>query len=398
MGSFSSCSAQTPGELTYREAAAGSLPFVEPSASVQSAAEPMNDDEARPTMAGAAGRRPAPYPPSYVNRLIGAVHRLPVPAPVLYASLVVALLAIEMLAKIADGTFPNGMRVIHLALPVFAVAWLPAVDGFGQLAMRALATARPLLVLEEQSVDEYRYRLTTLPRIPALISAALGLSALVILTLSQPSDTFQVLGIMTSTPTSAVEWTLQFLVWTGVGPTALMILRQMSLISTITARHTRIDLFALGPVYGWSRVTAAHTVFTVVVVVVATLALSSLAATVQWIVAAGAALGLAASAFVAPLWGAHRLIQREKDRRDAELTRTVNAFMANLEARIARNDLTDLDDVKAGLDGTLLIRRQVRDTSAWPWQPDTGRAVASVLLAPIAVYLFSKVLDTYVLH
>ena len=274
----------------------------------------------------------------------------------------------------------------------------PAVHGFGQLASRALSSARPLLVLDDASVEEYRYRLTTLPAGPALISAAVGLGALAFLTLIQPPDTFGVLGIMTSAPTSAVEWSLQFLVWTGVGPTALMILRQMSLISALTAHHTRIDLVALGPIYGWSRVTAAHTVFTVAVVVVATLALSSLAATVQWIVAAAAALLLAASAFIAPLWGAHRLIQREKDRRDAELTRVANTFMTDLETRIARNDLTDLDDVKAGLDATLLIRDQVRGTSAWPWQPDTARAVASVLLAPIAVYLFSKVLDTYVLH
>jgi hypothetical protein len=368
---------------------------VEPSATVEPAANPTTDTHARPQT---AALRPRPYAPSYVNRLIDAVHRPPVPAPVVYGALVVALIAIEVLVKFLDGTFPSGVRVIHLALPVFAVAWLPAVDGFGQLASRALATARPLLVLDAESVDEYRYRLTTLPAVPALVSAAIGLGVFVVLTLSQPANTFQVLGIMTSGPTSAVEWTLQFLVWTGVGPTGLMILRQMSLVSNLTARHTRIDLFALGPVYGWSRVTAAHTVFTVAIVVVATLALSSLAATIQWIVAAGAALALAASAFVAPLWGAHRLIEREKDRRDSQLTRTVNTFMSDLEARIGRNDLTDLDDVKAGLDGTLLIREQVRSTSAWPWQPDTGRAVASVLLAPIAVYLVSKALDTFVLH
>ena len=50
-----------------------------------------------------------------------------------------------------------------LALPVFAVAWLPAVHGFGELASRALSSARPLLVLDDSSVEDYRYRLTTLP-------------------------------------------------------------------------------------------------------------------------------------------------------------------------------------------------------------------------------------------
>jgi hypothetical protein len=368
---------------------------VEPSATVQTAGETHQDEQAT---TASDTLDPRPYAPSYVNRLISIAHRSRLPAPVVYASLMVAALIVEVLAKVADGTFPNGLRVIHLALPVFAVAWLPAVDGFGQLASRALTTARPLLVLDDESVEEWRYRATTLPRVPALISAALGLAALVVLTLSQPADTFQVLGVMTSTPTSAVEWSLQFLVWTGVGPTALMILRQMSLVGNLTARHTRIDLFALGPIYAYSRVTAAHAIFTVAIVVVATLALSSIAATIQWIVVAGGALLVAASAFVVPLWGVHRLIQREKQRRDDQLTKVANSFMADLEARIARNELSELDDVKAGLDGTLLIRDQVRSTSAWPWRTDTAGAVVSVLLAPILVYLISWVLGTYVLH
>src|SRR5690242_21811960 len=111
-----------------------------------------------------------------------------------------------MLAKLADGTFPNQVHVLNIAFPVLAVAWLPAVHGFGELASRALTTARPLLVLDDATVEDYRYRLTTLPAVPALIAAAAGLGALVFLTLIQPPDTFQILGIMTSTPTSAVEW------------------------------------------------------------------------------------------------------------------------------------------------------------------------------------------------
>ena len=57
------------------------------------------------------------YRPSYVNVLIDRIHRLPFPAPVTYAGLIAALLAVEMIAKVADGTFPGGVRLFIWRFP-----------------------------------------------------------------------------------------------------------------------------------------------------------------------------------------------------------------------------------------------------------------------------------------
>lgn len=339
---------------------------------------------------------PRPYAPSHVDWVVERVARSPIPAPVAYAILALTFVAIEISVKLADGTFPQGYRLIHVLLPVYAMAAFAAAHGFGTIAADALSSARPLLTLSDSEVAAYRYRLTTLPARHAILAALTGLLALAFLTAIQPADTFAALGTMTSQLTSAVEWTWQVLLWSGVGATAYLIVRQMGLVWELTTRHTRIDLFALGPIYAYSRLTAIHAVFTAAVVVAGSLALSRLAGTLQWTLFAGAALVLAGAAFVVPLWGAYRLIRREKRRRENRLGRAVERLVALVEERAESAEISRIDELKSSLEGVVLARDQVRAISAWPWRPETLGGVISALVAPLAIWLITRLLEALV--
>ena len=353
-------------------------------------------EEAVPGAAVDAVASERPYEPSLVNRLVDAVRASSVPAPAVYALLALALVAVEVGVKVADGTFPEGFRLIHVILPLFAMTALPAIHAFGDGAAHALDTARPLLELSEQAVATTRYRLTTLPTGPTTVAAAVGLGSLALLTLVQPADTFEVLGVMTSPMTSAVEWSFQVLTWSGVGVTAFLILRQMRLIYEITTHHLRIDLFALGSIYAFSRLTAAHAVFTTGIVVLSSVALSRLAATPQWVLFGGGPLVLAAATFVVPLWGAHRLLTLEKRRHLDGIGMRLERLIAELQSRVDRSDLAGMEDFTAALDGVVVAQREIRSISTWPWQPATLSGVASVLLAPLVIWLITRVLDAIV--
>jgi hypothetical protein len=235
-----------------------------------------------------------------------------------------------------------------------------------------------------------------MPERHAILASLAGLLALVLLTAIQPADTFVVLGTMTSPLTSAVEWTWQVLLWSGVGTTAYLIIRQMGLVWELTTRRTRIDLFTLGPIYAYSRLTATHAVFMGAVVVTGSLALSRLAGTFQWALFAGAALVLAGAAFVVPLWGAFRLIRREKRRREDRLGRVTDRLIALAEERAERSEITRIDELKSSLEGVILARDQVRAISAWPWRPETLGGVISVLAAPLAIWLITRLLEALV--
>lgn len=332
---------------------------------------------------------------SHIDRLLALVRRSSLPAPAIYALIALAFVAIEVAAKLLDGTFPDGFRLIHVLLPIYAMAILPAFDAFERIGARSVSTARPLLTLDDEDVEGYRRRMFTMPATPTIGAGIAGVVALVFLTVVQPPDTYAVLGTMTSPLTSAVEWIWLVLVWFGVGTTTFLIVRQMAIVWELTTCRTRIELFALGPIYAFSRLTATHAVFTAAVVVVASLGLSRLAGTLQWAAFAGAALLLAGAAFVVPLWGARRLIAREKRRRDDDLGRAIDAVVSQLRDRAGRAELAGMEDLKTALEGLVLAREQIRAVSAWPWRPETLRGVVTALLAPLAIWLVTRLLETF---
>jgi hypothetical protein len=366
---------------------------MDPSVPAQAAAV-SSPDLAAPGDGGAASR--VPYVPSFVHRLIDAIRRSPVPAPLIYAALVALLLAIEIGVKVADGTFPDGFRLIHVVVPLYAALILPAVHVFSDAAARALDTARPLLTLDSAGFEAYRYRLTTLPARATAAAAVAGVAALMLLTLMRPPDMYELLGIMTSPATSAVEWALLILVYAGAGIGPFLIFRQMRLIAELTTRHTRIDLFALGPIYAYSRLTAAHALFLAGLAIVATPTMSDLAGSIQWLIISGSAMLLAAAAFVAPLWGAHRLLGIEKRREEDRLGRSVAGLVEEMQTRVERSELAGIGDLKTALEGITLSRAHVGAISTWPWRPETLRGVVSALLVPLVIWLITRLLETFV--
>ena len=361
-------------------------------------------------MSARADDRPAPHPamagdavlgargraPSHLNRVVDAVRRSSVPAPIIYGLVWLAFVAVEIAAKAADCTVGD-LRLIHVVLPTFAMAAFPAFHFFTDQAARALETARPLLRLSGEEIEAFRRDLTVLPAGPTMVAAAASLGGLVLLFLIQPPDSFEVLGTMTSPLVSAVELTWQVLLWSGVGPVAFLIARQMMIVANLTTHHTRIDLFALGPIYAHSRLTAAHAIFTAAVVVVASLALSRLAGTVQWALIAGFALLLAGAAFVVPLWGAHRLIVARKAQHEALIGRSMERLVHDLETSADRSELAAMDAPKTALEALVLARGQVRSLSAWPWRPETLRGVVSALLLPLLIWAATRILEAVIL-
>lgn len=189
-----------------------------------------------------------------------------------------------------EGTLPAHAGMIHVILPLFAFAGLPALTWFNALARRALASARPLLKVDSAGYELLTYRLTTMPAWLAIVAAAIGLLSLAGLTIWRPPDTFNLLRIMVTPTATVIEWILQFMTWTGVGVVGVEIARKLWVIDDTYKNHMQINVLRPGALSAFSRLAAAMVVFTLAGVV------------------------LAAVAFVAPLWGGHRSMAREKAR------------------------------------------------------------------------------------
>lgn len=335
----------------------------------------------------------APHPGSPVDRLIDLVRRYTVPAWAIYGAVAAALVALEVAVTWLDGTFPSRFGLIHLLLPVLAMFTLPALHFFDALAARALAAARPVLTVDERGYEDLRSRLTTRPAGGTVLAAAAGLLALAGLTLVQPADTNEVLQIMVTPLATVVEWVFQFFVWVGVGVVSFDIARKLLLVNEIYTRHVRISVLSPGPLYAFSRLTAAMVIVTLAVVAIASIALRELAGTIQWAIAAGAPSALAAVAFVAPLWGAHRLMAQEKTRELDAIGARVAKTIGSLRERVDEGDLAGMSDLKDALDGLLIARKELASISTWPWQRETLGGVMTAVIAPLAIGLLTQVLE-----
>jgi hypothetical protein len=335
-----------------------------------------------------------PYPPSFASQLLHADRLDRRVGWLLYGAVAFGALALELTVAWAEGTLPARAGVIHVGLPVLAFAALPVLAFFNRIARRAMATARPVLVDDEVGYKTQYYRLTTLPAGPTLLAAVGGLLLFVGLTVVQPADTYETLQIFVTPLATVVEGVLQFLTWSGIGVVIFDIARKLWIIDDIYRHHLRINVLSPGPVYAFARLAGAMVVLTMVFGALGMFALSDLATTVQGLVLASVPAALAAIAFVAPLWGAHRLMAEAKSRNVDELGERIETTIQALRERVDQNDLDRVGPLKDALDGLITARNEFLAVSTWPWQRSTLGGVVTALGAPLALWLLTRLIES----
>jgi hypothetical protein len=318
-----------------------------------------------------------------------------------WGTVIAILVATEGALLLADGTWPGDVALIQVMLPVYAVMTPLSLHYRNRLALRALAQTRVLLS-DEATYDDLRYRITQLPAGRTAVAALSGLAVLGLLLLGRPEGADEALGLYTSPAVTWLQWVFQVLTWSGVGITGYHILRQALLVHEVYTRHARIDLFSPGPLYALSRLTAANTVFTIVVGAVGAAAVapaddpgSSPTTPVQWVIFLIVMLVVIGASFVAPLYGAHRLLVTEKTAAlDAVGTRAA-ALIDMVESRVDHRELADAAEVNALLEALAGSREVIGRIRTWPWEPDTSRVVTTALVAPVVIYLVTQALDAW---
>jgi len=296
----------------------------------------------------------------------------------------------------AEGTLPARAGVIHLVLPLFAFVGLPALMWFNVLGQRALSAARPLLKLDDAGYQRLTYRLTTMPAPLALVAAGVGLLSMTLLTIFRPPEAFGTLGIFVTPMATLIETLLQLLLWAGVGVVGVEIARKLIVIDDIYRNQIQINVLRPGALSAFSRFSAAMVIFTLSAVALGTLGLAPFATSVVWLFGAGVPTLLSAFAFVAPLYGAHRLMALEKARNLDWLGDRIATTIAGLRDVVDTGRLSEVAPLKEALEGLIVARDEFRAVSTWPWQRSTLTGVITALVVPMAVWLLTRTLESVV--
>ena len=350
-----------------------------------------------PHQSAAPGPRPRPYAPSWFNRLVDRLERLPVP----YLVVCLAVAAIGVAASNAQNWFGGTVAFPNLTLEEsywgglagIPLALIPYLD---RVARSSLATFLPALEGADVDLDAVVYELTVIPARPALAATALAVAATVSGYISNPVET----GIAGLPPTVVViEAIGQSFVLAQMALLVYHTFRQLRAVSRIHALAPRLSLFRPGPLYAFSRLTVRTSIAFVAIVSATVLVsfgnLSSYPAviTVPFLVGG---ISAAAAAFVVPLLGIHRRISAEKVDLEWQVGRRVEAAMIEIHRAADERDVSRADGLNKLLGSLIAEREMVARLPTWPWQPGTVGAFLTAILLPIGLFLVTRVLERLV--
>ncbi len=325
-----------------------------------------------------------PYRPSWLDRLTDWVERLPLPAWVFYGSLACVLVLIQVLFLWLDGGL--GKAQVLLPLMVFNGVSIPFLLALIHLldrqAVTALNAMRPTMEISELEFDKYQYMLANMPSLATLI-ASVGLLVFYLLTERLGSTPARFVALE-QLPVFAVVFHIvdkspAFL----FGPFFYHTFRQLRLVNTITSNHVRIRLFDLGPVQAFSKLTASTAVGLVFGLYGWMLINPDLLADPISVGFLGAFSVLALAVFVWPLFGAHRLIEMEKQRALHEIDLRFEAIFSRFNDALGGDDYGAIERLSGMIASLEIQQRRIAAIPTWPWRPETARWALTAIALPL---------------
>ena len=149
------------------------------------------------------------------------------------------------------GTFTLAHGFIAGMMPFF-LALFRYLDNRADAALTEL---RPALEVSESEYSALHFQLTTLPARPTLLASLAGVTFVVLITdrLGAPAS-FEALAA--SPISAALTYCMYLIAWWIFGAFMYHTIHQLRVINRIYTRHTRVNLFRMGPLYAFSSVTA----------------------------------------------------------------------------------------------------------------------------------------------
>ena len=336
-----------------------------------------------------------PYKPSWVDRFTDWVGKLPLPPWIFYVGLGLGLSLIQVLFLWLDG----GLTKAEVLLPViifnglsipFLLALVRLLDD---QAVTALNAMRPMLDISEPEFDRFQYMLSNMPSRPAFI---IGLGLLVFYTLIELLWTAPVrFAALEQLPVFAIVFHICDKSPAFVfGAFFYHTIRQLRLANTINSNYVRISLFDLGPSQAFSKLTAYTAVGLIFGMYGWMLINPDLLADPISVGFVGVFSILAVAVFVWPLWGVHRLVEREKARILHEIDLRFEAVFANFDQHLRDEEYAETERLNATIASLEIQYRRISEIPTWPWRPETARFV----LTAIALPLILTILQFFVLQ
>ena len=341
-----------------------------------------------------------PYPPSWIDRLTDWVRDLPFPAWAFYLAVGLVLSAVYLAVLLWSTNWPTQLFpiysiVLYSLLNGLTCVYLPGmVHYLDDYAAAALTRFRPVLTVDEAGYSSLHYQLTTLPPRSALIAALLGVGYTAVALLMTYFTISRATG-EASLLLGVFVWTFNLVMYVFVAVVLYHTLHQLRMVNAIYTKYTRINLFQQGPLYSLSGLTAR----TAVGIAIPTYlwfqanSLTTMGNTASDIIQTTVLAVVILVTFVSPLLGAHRLLEREKQRLQDEAARSIEDTIAELNRRVAGGDPVVAGEMKEALEALVIEQSVIDKLRTWPWRTETVRGLGAAFVLPIFIWLVQRILE-----
>ncbi len=334
-----------------------------------------------------------PYPPSFIDRFMRFVQRLPVPYWLTYLALFIVQSLFNHVVAWADGWLPRyTFSALNIIYPLWT--WLPLLmmTYLNGASLRALSKFQPLLELSPESSERLRHEFVTLPARQVLISECIWAGMYVLWTVraysTYRSNGFGTLAILDSILGGAGV----FLVGSII---IFHTIRQLRLVNRTVRTVKRFDVFRLQPVYSFSVFTSQSGLAWILLTILTLLATPVQLAPplVLFVLLEGTVLALAA--FVLPLWVVHQRLVAEKNELLAERDQRVKSMLAKLHRALDEDRLEDASQIRGALDGLSAESGILEKVRTWPWSTGTLTGFLSAIVLPMVLYFVQRAIQKW---
>lgn len=335
-----------------------------------------------------------PYPPSFVDRFMRFIERLPIPYWLTYLALfVLQSTAFHVLGWI-DGWLPAyAFSPILLLFPLWLWGPLAIITYLNSISRQAVSDFGPLLNLEPATMRQLEYEFTTMPAKGVIFSSVFW-SVVYFIFSYLAFDSFYVgyeIGPVLTVITIVQGW-ISYLTGSVIYYHSI---RQLRLVHRTVKLVKQFDLFQLDPVYAFSVLTSRTGMAWVLLLTFTVLVFPIQIAAAPILTLMVVQLVLAVAAFALPLHIVHQRLVAEKRRLEGEHDERVKSALAELHRRLANNELGDMVQLNSALSGLNAERDILAKIPTWPWRVGLLTGFLSIVVLPIILFLIQLVIGRW---
>lgn len=335
-----------------------------------------------------------PYPPSFIDRFMRFIQRLPIPYWLTYFLLFILESVINHVWAWIDGWLPVfTFNKLLLVFPLWQWGTLAAIAYLNITSEAILPSFRELLEIEDDSLEKLKYEFTTLPTRGLMLSGVMWIFAYLMLTYLTYDAFYVRYGLENS---FKVFIFLEGLICYSTGSVIYYhSIRQLWLVSGTVKTVKRFNLFHLGPVYAISRLTSRTGISWMFLLGLTLLLFPLDLAKGLTLIILGFQVVIALVAFILPLRFVYYHLVSEKRRLLAELNHQIETTMKRLHHSLDKDEVDEASQFANALMGLNSEREILMGISTWPWRTGTLTTFLSAIFLPIVLLLIQIVIQKW---